>query len=195
MRAGRRRKPGRRRVNGSGRLSRADTPQQQQHIGQWPWKLMLEKARQSALDPLYLTELGRIYTEGEITDEQVEAYKRFYQLLSAYHRIIGGPKRASSCGLEQGLAGGGREADPDSPTGVAANQREIVTIREITRIYGALSRAGIRARMAVLRLYYRNENTPFFEKHHLIRGLDALVEHYALTKGNKRSTLVEAEIV
>jgi hypothetical protein len=149
---------------------------------------MLEKARQSALDPLYTTELGRIYTEGQITDEQVEAYKRFYQLLSAYHRIIGGPKRASSCGLEQGL-GGGREPDPDSPMGVAANQREVATIREITRVYGALSRAGIRARAAVLRLYY-NENTPFSERHHLIKGLDALVEHYALTRGNKRSTLV-----
>jgi hypothetical protein len=74
--------------------------------------------------------------------------------------------------------------------GVAANQREVATIRETTRVYGALSRAGIKARTAVLRLYYRNENTPFSERHHLIKGLDALVEHYALTKGNKRSTLV-----
>jgi hypothetical protein len=182
MRTGRRRKPGRRVNGGSGRLSR-------ENVGQWPWKLMLEKARQSALDPLYLTELGRIYTEGEVTDEQVEAYKRFYQLLAAYHRIIGGPKRASSCGLEQGL-GGGRDPDPDSPAGMAANQREVVTLREMTRAYTTLSRAGIRARMAVLRLYYRNENTPFFEKHHLLKGLNALCEHWSLTSGAGKAKII-----
>lgn len=132
-----------------------------------------QRLHQNAGNPL-----GRLALAGVITDEQLEAARRYARDCRLYQQVIGCPK-------------------PDAPSlnPLAAGGRGIVTFgkEEIARRladYDAAFRAvwasGQRAARAVARMAFYGEWLPLGATlDDLKRGLSALVHHYGLTTRRK----------
>jgi hypothetical protein len=132
------------------------------------------------------TPLGRLNLKGHITDEQLEAGRKYARDVRLFQAVYGGPKPFAS-GIDPGAAGG--QVVP-IPLQVAEIARRI---EAYDGAFKALWAAGQKASRAVARLAVYDEWLPVgVTLEHLQNGLHALVNHYGLTSAVKSGNVRNA---
>jgi hypothetical protein len=132
-----------------------------------------QRTHQNAESPLGRLNLARV-----ISDEQLEAGRRYARDCQRYHQVIGCPS-PNAAALDMSRTGG-RSVVTFSP-------QEITDRRETyDAAFRAVWNTGARAARAVARMAFYGETLPRgTTMDDLIRGLSALVHHYGLTTRRK----------
>ena len=130
------------------------------------------------------TLIGRMKLIGHLTDEQLEAGRRYARDVVRYQQAVGAPKpNAAAINL---LGGGG---------GYIVYSREEVHDRtqRYNAAFEAVNERGHKCARAVARVAVYEEALPAgTELIHLTSGLDALVNHYGLTTRRKSVHYINA---
>lgn len=132
------------------------------------------------------TPLGRLNLKGHITDEQLEAGRKYARDVRLFQAVYSGPKPFASA-IDPGAAGG--QIVP-IPLQVEEIKRRIDAYDDA---FTALWSAGQRAARAVSRLAVYDEWLPMPDAlEQLQLGLHALVNHYGLTATTKSGNVRNA---
>jgi hypothetical protein len=171
-RAGRKRKMGRRRLDGhlvERRESRGDVASRLQHRRGLPERLRTHEKAESPLGILNLM--------GIISDEQFEAGGRYARVVQLYRAVIDAPNPY-----------------PGSVAGIAIYGRDEIPADECVRRKGqyddafeAVSAAGQRAAKAVARVAVYREGAEFIALADLRAGLSALAVHFGIVGARRAS--------
>jgi hypothetical protein len=129
------------------------------------------------------TPLGRLNLKGHITDEELEAGRKYARDVRLFMGVYAGPNPFAS-GIDPGAAGG--QVIP-IPLQVEEIKRRIDAY---DAAFAALFAVGQKAARTVARLAIYEEWLPMDGTlEHLQRGLHALVNHYGLTATAKSSNV------
>lgn len=147
----------------------------------------IRRLREAALaglrDPLWGTELGRLYLEGKITESQMAAGKKWMALAAQFKQAIQSPMEFPEMANFDRTKGG--SSDPDSDAGRAQAQfhRDVAErFREAHACLLMLSGAE-----SVVRSVCERDQAPvgYQALKALAFGLSVLVDHWQLTAGSK----------
>ena len=169
-RAGRKRKQGRRHPSGDIALPHVDPRLAAAH---WPHRRGLPEGLR--LHELAETPFGCLHLIGAITGQQHRAGELYRGAVRRYLASIQPPSMPPSiAGWQQPGAGGQAPDGPDLRDSYDA-------------AFASMHGAGHAAQRAVARVAVHGFELESGQLPYLIRGLDALIDHYGLTAGRKRA--------
>lgn len=131
-------------------------------------------------NPLWGSELGRLFLNRSITGPMLAAGKRWARVAARYQIAIDGKPSLKSAALERGAPA--EPPDPDSEEGEEISRRDRDALKAMKGARGALLLAGKRAEAVVRAVVERDEAIGQYEVSDLKRGLDALAIHWEFNK-------------
>lgn len=173
---GRRRAPGKR--TPSGQLSR-EGRDAAEALAPGYLKTIEDAFVRDLMNPLYRSQMGLMRLRREITVQHHEAGKRFRNLNMEYQEAMGS-KLIKPVSFQR--LGASFEPDPASKLGMEIAQEERAICQDFEDALRALYVAGREAVFAVRQLCEEDRPLSWEQKPHVISGLDALCEHWGLTK-------------
>jgi len=141
-------------------------------------RIAAQPHRRNCADPMHEkaeSPLGRLNLRGVITDQQLEAGRRYAVITGAYRGSIGAPHGTAGGGY------GGCGGDCIDPGTCECLRRKLA----YDLAYGSLWDAGQKACKAVAHVAVRELDPEPFHVEPLLCGLSALVEHFGLTQRAK----------
>lgn len=170
----------------SGRLSRS-TEQAIDAVSPAAIKRLRDAAVRQVADPIWGTQLGRLFLERKIDAPQFEAGKRWGNLVRAWHWAIGAPKPHPGEGpvAFMGTIRGGVSDDPpaDSEEGKLLRRKRLAMASDMQQAHAVLIGAGMLAERAVRATCEENE-VPIgaLGLMNLQEGLSWLAKHWGIER-------------
>jgi hypothetical protein len=156
-----------------------------QRAPQLPAPSEVKRLRDAALagmrDPLWGTEIGRLYLAGKLTSTMFAAGKRWSELASQYSQALCSPSPdPKAISLER--SAGGNSHDPDSPDGRKEARRHARAVASFIDAHVALKDHGPAAARIVRSTCERGETiTGHQDLIALTGGLERLAQFWGLT--------------
>jgi hypothetical protein len=133
---------------------------------------LFEAAADGLRDPIWASQLGRLFMAGKLTSADLAAAKRWVELVAAYSRACQSPRQPSTVLMD---AAGGTPADPSSEVGIKEARRHEKDSANFVEGKDTLRRAGLNVEGVVESVCLKDcAPAGFDELHDLKRGLQAL---------------------